>query len=299
MLPALAAVAGLTTAGAVSATAATADIVYLVADLTGANEVRTAATPAGDSDGYGVEIVRVVGNEVRFAIAWANIATPSSSHIHSGITGVNGPVKVDYFSGTTLPYGVRAVTGRVTTPDTALLNAIKDDPGAFYANVHNVQYPGGAIRGQFRKLDVTDADIDMDELIGTGFLRAHATGAQEINMTTGDAGAGDPNGRGWAAVDAQGTRIAYALKWAGIQRPTAAHIHIGATGENGAVVVPLFEVTAGLPKSILGVGGLVRNLSSATLAGIRRTPGGFYVNIHNAEFLAGAVRGQLAYVPDL
>ena len=269
---------------------AAGDVTYLVADLIGASEVRSVATtPAGDTDGHGVEIVRIEGNEVRYGIAWENIAAPSSTHIHSGITGVNGPVRVDYFSASTLPSSVRAVVGRVTVADTALLDSIKADPGAFYANIHNAEFPAGAVRGQFRKID---EDVNPDELLDSGFLRARMNGAKEIS-STGTPNAGDPNGRGWGAFDASGRRVVFALKWNAIGAPTAAHIHKAPAGSNGNVVVPLFEATAGLPTSIQGVSGVVRNLDAGLLQRIRRNPGNYYANIHNAEFPAGAVRGQL------
>lgn len=290
VVPALAASIGLV--GISAATAAPGDTTYLVAELTGANEVRTAATPAGDPDGYGVEVVAITGNEVRYGIAWTGIVAPSGAHIHTGITGVNGPVKVDYGFGAALPATVTAVVGRVTTADTALLESIKADPGAFYANVHNAAYPAGAIRGQFRKID---GPVDFDEILGSGFLRAHLNGMEEVNAA-GDEGAGDLNGRGWSGVDASGRRVAFAVKWAGIKAPSAAHIHEGARGVSGPVVVPLFAATDTLPKSVQGVAGYVRNQDSALLARIRRSPAGFYVNLHNAEFPAGAVRGQLRYL---
>lgn len=285
---ALAIAAGATTY-ALPAAAAPGDTTYLVAELSGANEVRTAATPAGDPNGVGLSVVAITGNEVRYAIAWNNIATPSAAHIHSGITGVNGPVRVEFF-GSALPATVTSVVGRVTTADTALLEAIKADPGAYYANVHNVQYPGGAIRGQYRTLERA---VDLDLLLGSGFLRAHANGRNEISAD-GARGAGDLNGLGWAGVDASGRRVVFALKWAGIAPPAAGHIHEGDATENGPVVVPLFEATGGLPRSVQGIGGYVRNLDAAKLAQIRRNPAGFYVNLHNAPFPAGAVRGQLA-----
>ncbi len=279
-----------TAAPAATARAAPGDVTYLVAELIGDNEVRTVATtPAGDTNGYAVEIVRIEGNEVRYGIAWMNIAAPSHAHIHSGITGANGPVRVDYFTASTLPSSVRAVVGRVTVADTALLDSLKADPGAFYANVHNAEFPAGAVRGQFRKIDEV---VNPDDVLDSGFLRARMTGAKEIS-STGTPGAGDPNGRGWGAFDASGRRVVFALKWSNIGAPTAAHIHKAPAGTNGDVVVPLFEATGGLPTSIQGVSGVVRNLDGALLGRIRRNPGNYYANIHNVEFPAGAVRGQL------
>lgn len=301
IVPAMAAAVGLLMSGPAAAlpashtsgTAKASDIVYLVADLTGANEPRTLAATSGDADGYGVEVVRIEGNEVRYAIAWDNILAPSGAHIHQGITGVNGPIKVNYF-GSVLPPTVTAIVGRVTNADTAMLNSIKNDPGLFYANVHNAEYPGGAIRGQFRKLE---SAIDLDVLLGTGFLRAHLNGAEEVSAS-GALGAGDTNGLGWAGIDVRGRRAAFALKWSGIAPPAAAHLHEGVKGVDGAVVVPLFAAAGTLPKSALGVAGYVRNLDAALLARIRSNSESFYVNIHNADFPAGAVRGQLRYRSD-
>ena len=301
MVPAMAVAVGLLTTSTASAlpashtsgTAKATDIVYLVADLTGANEPRTVAATSGDPNGYGVEVVRIEGNEVRYAIAWDNILAPSAAHIHQGVTGVNGPIKVGLF-GSVLPATVTSVVGRVTNADTAMLNSIKNDPGLFYANVHNAEYPGGAIRGQFRKLENA---VDLDVLLGTGFLRAHLNGAEEVS-DSGALGAGDLNGLGWAGIDVQGRRAAFALKWSGIEPPVAGHLHEGVKGVNGPIVVPLFAATGGLPKGVQGIGGYVRNLDAALLRRIRRNPAAFYANLHNSPFPAGAVRGQLRYRTD-
>jgi hypothetical protein len=35
--------------------------------------------------------------------------------------------------------------------DKALADKILDDPSGYYVNVHNTEYPGGAVRGQLTK----------------------------------------------------------------------------------------------------------------------------------------------------
>jgi hypothetical protein len=54
--------------------------------------------------------------------------------------------------------------------------------------------------------------------------------------------------------------------------------------------------TAALPSTISAAGGCVGDQSPALLRAIRRHPADYYVNIHNLEFLPGAIRGQLRRV---
>ena len=73
-----------------------------------------------------------------------------------------------------------------------------------------------------------------------------------------------------------------------ISRPAvAAHIHRGASGVAGPVVVPL--TTPGADGKSSGCAPAARTVVSAMLA----QPASYYVNVHTAEFQGGAVRGQL------
>lgn len=47
------------------------------------------------------------------------------------------------------------MVGTVKVEDTALLDALKTDPGSFYANLHTAEFPGGAVRGQLHKVTST------------------------------------------------------------------------------------------------------------------------------------------------
>ena len=130
----------------------------LAAKLRGANEV-----PPADQDGRGLALVRTGRQRVCFAVAWARITPPLFAHIHRGPAGVNGPVVVLFFDvpeldpnrpmpPAQLPVTVSAAAGCVHDQDPALLQEIRRQPSAFYVNVHTPEFPGGAIRGQLRRV---------------------------------------------------------------------------------------------------------------------------------------------------
>jgi hypothetical protein len=115
-------------------------------------------------------------------------------------------------------------------------------------------------------------------------LTAFMTGAKEIP------GPGDPDGRGQAEIHLGDGRLCFDLSWRNIGAPTAAHIHAGTRTEAGPVVVTLFD--GRVPSTINEVGGCVR-VANALLRQIRQAPSRYYVNVHNAAYPGGAIRGQL------
>lgn len=102
-------------------------------------------------------------------------------------------------------------------------------------------------------------------------------------------GPGDPDGTGTAKVTADATTNTVCVDIAvqAISRPTMAHIHRGARGVAGPPVVTLTAPVGGASKECLTV-------EKAMAAAIIADPAGYYVNIHTADFPAGAIRGQIA-----
>ena len=113
-------------------------------------------------------------------------------------------------------------------------------------------------------------------------LATTLTGAAEVP------GPGDPDGTGTATLTVNPGlgQICYELTVSGIAPATAAHIHVGPVGVAGPVVVPLAPPTGG---SVSACADVDRELALKIL----KSPSDYYVNVHNAEFPAGAVRGQL------
>jgi CHRD domain len=119
-------------------------------------------------------------------------------------------------------------------------------------------------------------------------LFASLKGSKEISPT-GQRNAGDRNGKGSFSATVSGNRLCFGIQVASIGRPTAAPIHRGRAGVNGAIVVPLRAPTAGSPGTSAGC--VV--VSATLLREIQTTPSGFYANVHTTDFSGGAVRGQL------
>ena len=112
-------------------------------------------------------------------------------------------------------------------------------------------------------------------------LSASLTGAAEVP------GPGDPDGRGSGvlSVNVASGRICYTLVVTNILPASAAHIHEGVAGKAGGVVATLIAPTDGSSK------GCVTNRQLAKE--IVADPADYYLNVHNAEFKDGAIRGQL------
>ncbi len=114
-------------------------------------------------------------------------------------------------------------------------------------------------------------------------LTTTLTGEQEVPVL------GDPDGIGFATVTVnpgQGV-LCYELSVSGIAPATAAHIHEAPVGVAGPVVVGLQPPTDGSSSGCIDVG---RDLAKDIL----KNPADYYVNVHNAEFRGGALRGQLS-----
>ena len=114
------------------------------------------------------------------------------------------------------------------------------------------------------------------------------SGKKEVNATTGEKNAGDPDGRGSATAIIDGTKFCYGLTVKGIATPVAAHVHKGSPKVAGGVVIPL---TA--PETSPGASSDCVDIDPALASAILKNPHKYYWNVHTGDFPGGAVRGQV------
>jgi hypothetical protein len=107
--------------------------------LTGAAEV----PGPGDDDGTGFATVFVEEGQLCYDLNVLDIAPATAAHVHEGAVGASGPPVVELEP----PSEEGAVDG-CSPAEADLLQRIADNPAGFYVNVHNDEFPEGALRGQ-------------------------------------------------------------------------------------------------------------------------------------------------------
>lgn len=78
--------------------------------------------------------------------------------------------------------------------------------------------------------------------------------------------------------------VCWTFELAGVSKPVFAHIHKGRAGTSGPVYIPL-----GKTYKTKGCASAAKKLIDA----VESNPNAYYVNVHNAKYPNGIVRGQL------
>ncbi|PKO15090.1 MAG: CHRD domain-containing protein [Chloroflexi bacterium HGW-Chloroflexi-10] len=115
-------------------------------------------------------------------------------------------------------------------------------------------------------------------------LRSWLSGGAEMP------GPGDPDGMGQAQIvlKMKNYQVCWKIKVMGITLPaTAAHIHSGDMSVAGPVVVALSA------PNEMGLSSGCVEVDKDLFMALQMNPDLYYVNVHNVDFPAGAVRGQL------
>jgi hypothetical protein len=102
---------------------------------------------------------------------------------------------------------------------------------------------------------------------------------------------GPSSASGTFTVEFKNGQACYKMSTKGLgATPIAAHIHRGAAGTNGPIVIDLKPTFKGTSPR---VSQKCVSARAATVAAIRRNPGNFYANVHTSKNPGGAARGQL------
>ena len=115
----------------------------LTTRLSGAAEV----PGPGDPDGTGRAVITLNQgqSQVCFELTVSNIAPATAAHIHEGVVGQAGGVVV------TLTPPTTGSSKDCISASAELIKNIRQNPAGYYVNVHNQDFPDGAVRGQLAK----------------------------------------------------------------------------------------------------------------------------------------------------
>ena len=246
--------------------------------LSGAQEVPPVATAA---TGEATVVISPDNTTIWYIVEYSGLSGAlAAAHIHTGAAGVNG--------GVILPLVVSAspMVGTLTSADFTASGAVTTfaeavaaiKAGATYVNLHTAANPGGEIRAQ---------------IVAKGNAHfASLNGAQEVPPVATAA-----TGQGWVVISTDLTTITYYVSYSGLSgAAAAAHIHTGAVGVNGGIILPLVvgpsPMTGILTASNFTASGSVTDFAGAVAA---IAAGTTYINIHTAANPGGEIRGQLAF----
>jgi len=134
--------------------------------------------------------------------------------------------------------------------------------------------------------------VSLAFLVVSSVAASDSAGAPRITSLRGaeEVPPADPDGTGFAVItlNVGRMRVCWDLTVSDIEPAFAAHIHAAPAGVNGPVVVPLSPPTTGSST------GCTDGVDPVLVQNIVDHPDQYYVNVHNAVFPGGAVRGQLS-----
>jgi len=218
------------------------------------------------SSGTGTVSVDLATRRISGVIVTSGIIG-TQAHIHSGTPGVAGPVEIPLIGGPTV----------WTIPDGTILSLdqmAKLTAGQLYYNVHSAKFPAGEIRGQLNQ-QVRSAAL---------------SGANEAPTPNNSSA----TGTGILALDPVTRRVSGTVRTTGItvvdpaSPKRLAHIHQGAPGVAGDVIVPLEETALGSGVWKVPTGAVLTLDQVAAY-----NAGNLYFNVHSEANPTGEIRGQI------
>lgn len=237
---------------------------YFYANLQGSQEV-----PANASTATGVAVItyNTSSKSMQVYADYQGLTSAvTASHVHSGaLAGVNASV---LFSLTNTGGTTGTLSGIATLTITDETNLFD---GKMYVNVHNATFPGGEIRGQVTAANTTNSF----------FLNGRLQGSQQVPPNSSLA-----TGNFSLILDATANMVYLTGSFSGLAaNASASHIHTGAAHTSGGTFVNLTP-SAATTGTVHGI-SLITGTNATDLLN-----GNAYVNVHNATYPGGEIRGQ-------
>ncbi|MCF6405465.1 CHRD domain-containing protein [Chitinophaga filiformis] len=187
----------------------------------------------------------------------------TAAHFHAGDPVTNGPVILPF------PSWTGTTSSGTLTLRQSLADSLKNASNDIYFNVHSTQNPGGLVRGPVNTDLVLAETINLSGANEVPPVVTTATGIALLRLTD--------DRRLYSKVTVTNVPVGDAL--------TMAHIHRGAAGANGDVLVTLCATEADFGMSKL------TQLDEANANTVRTEA--LYVNAHSTMWPAGIIRGQI------
>lgn len=187
----------------------------------------------------------------------------TAAHFHTGDPVTNGPVILPFPS-----WSGNTSTGTLSLRQ-SLADSMRNSSNDIYFNVHSNQHPGGLVRGTVNSDLLLAETINLSGANEVPPVVTTATGVALLRLTA--------DRKLYSKVTVTDVPVGDAL--------TMAHIHRGATGVNGDVLVPLCATAADFGTSKM------TQLNEATANTLRTEA--LYLNVHSTLWPNGVLRGQI------
>lgn len=191
--------------------------------------------------------------------------TIKAAHIHVGDAVNNGSVILPF---TVVATGA-ALEAKAINVRQTLIDSLKNNVTDFYANIHTAQMPGGLLRGQIGKNILQAYNVSLSGSNQPNPVNTTATGIAIVRI--------NEDNKLFSKTTISNLESSDTLRYA--------HIHIGATGVNGPVILNLADTKDdfGTTQTRMISAGLADSIATKMI----------YINVHSNFSPGGKIRGQI------
>ena len=265
--------------------------------LNGENEVTPVSTTASGRASIGIASAAIT-----VTLTTQDLTNATLANIYGGGIGADGAVIFRLFDSATDGSLPSPFTKTLTSTDFLPIPGISDfsaarsavQGGFTFINVHTASHPDGEIRGP---IGLTELHATLRGENETSPVTTTASGRADVSVMSRVLRP-DPTSDTLVVT----TFLSITLQTDGLTDAILAHIHVGPAGQDGPVVLPLYDRTTDGPlasrldvsvasNEYQPVSGTGINSFDDLLAAIES--GNTYVNVHTSAHPGGEIRGQL------